>query len=293
MTLGPLEVVIITAVIWAILYGLSLVLPLKKYGLQVKPLYFIYKTKRFNIALNGTARRFKQLWRIVWNVGIASSFGLMGFAIYSLISNLIKFFQAPAQAGPTVLLLPGITIGLNSLPYFLVALAVIMVPHEVAHGIASRLENIEIQSSGIIVAFLLFGAFVEPDEEQLSKAKLVTKERVYGAGSLVNLLTAILAIIVLELIRSVVLLGIAKWELLPLQILYFQISWIGLLALNVAIFNMLPLYPLDGDGIIVNLIEELRKGTGHKMRMVMSSISLLILAMNIIFSLFRFGLTTF
>lgn len=283
MTLGLLETIILIGLFWATLYGLSLILPLNKYGLQVKPFYFVFKTKRFNIVLNGTTRRFKQFWLVVWNIGVASSMGLMSYSLYILISNLVKFFQVPEKAGPMVLLLPGITIGLQSLPFFLTALAIVMITHEAAHGIASRLENIEIQSTGILMAFLLFGAFVEPDEDQLNRARLASKARVYGAGSLVNLLTAVLMIIILEIVR---------WDLLPMQIAYYlsnQLFWIGLLSLNVAIFNMLPLYPLDGDCFLITLVEALKKGSGSKVRAMMSAISLLVLAANLTLTFFRFG----
>jgi Zn-dependent protease len=158
-----------------------------------------------------------------------------------------------------------------------------MITHEAAHGIASRLENIEIQSTGILMAFLLFGAFVEPDEDQLNRARLASKARVYGAGSLVNLLTAVLMIIILEIVR---------WDLLPMQIAYYlsnQLFWIGLLSLNVAIFNMLPLYPLDGDCFLITLVEALKKGSGSKVRAIMSTISLLVLAANLTLTFFRFG----
>lgn len=284
MNLGPLEAIILTGVFWAIIYGLSLILPLKKYGVQVKPLYFIYKTKRFNIALNETAKRFKQFWRVVWNIGVVSSIGLMSYAMYFLIDNLPKFFYVPEKAASVVLPLPGITIGLQNVPFLLVAAAVIMVTHETAHGIASRLEDIEIKSSGILVVFLLFGAFVEPDADQLSRARLVSKARVYGAGSLVNLLTAVLVIIVL---------GIIRWDWLPIQIasyLYNQLLWIFIVSSSVAIFNMLPLYPFDGDGFLVALVEALNKETGYKVRVMMNAISLLILAANFTLTFFRSGL---
>ena len=283
MNLGPLEAIILVGLFWATIYSLSLILPLKKYGLQVKPLYLAYKTKRFNIALNGVTKRFKRFWLVIWNIGVASSIGLMIYSMYILISNLINFFYIPEKAGPTVLLLPGITIGLQSLPFFLVALAVVMIPHEVAHGIASRLENIEIQSAGILMVFLLFGAFVEPDEDQLSRAGLVSKARVYGAGSLVNLLTAV---------STIIILGIVRWDLLPLRIADYlsnQLFWIGLLSLNVAIFNMLPLYPLDGDGFLITLVEALKKGSGSKVRVIMSALSFLVLAANATLTFFRFG----
>ena len=283
MNLEPLEAIILTVVFWAAIYGLSFILPLKKYGLDVKPLYFVYKTKRFNLALNRAAERFKRFWLVVWNIGVASAMGMMIYALYVLINNLFNFLYIPEEAGPTFVVLPGITIGLQTLPFFLVAIAIIMITHEAAHGLASRLENIEIRSAGMFMFFLLFGAFVEPDEDQLNRVGLASKARVYAAGSLVNLLTAILMITIL---------GIVRWDLLPAQVAYYlshQIFWIGLLSINVAIFNMLPLYPFDGDGFLITLVEALKKGSGSKVRVIMSALSISVLAANAILTFVRFG----
>lgn len=283
MDIGPLEFIGLTAIFWAVIYVLSRILPLEKYGLEVKPLYLTYKTKRFNTALDKITRRFKRFWLIMWNIGVASAVGLMVFSIYIPVVNLVNFFYIPEKAGPMFLLLPGITVGLQALPFFLVAMAIVMVTHEAAHGIASRLENIKVRSMGVMLVFMLFGAFVEPDERQLRRARQVSKARVYGAGSLVNSLVAILAIIAI---------GTIKWELLPRQLAYYlgsQLFWIGLLAINVAIFNMLPMYPLDGDGFLMTFIEKFRKKRMPIARIVISALCLGILVLNVTLTLIKFG----
>jgi membrane-associated protease RseP (regulator of RpoE activity) len=52
----------------------------------------------------------------------------------------------------------------------------------------SRAEKIRVKSAGILLLFVLPGAFVEPDEKQLNKSKLITKLRVFSSGSLANFL---------------------------------------------------------------------------------------------------------
>jgi len=279
----PLEFIEFTAVFWAVIYIISRILPLEKYGLEAKPLYLVYKTKHFNAALDEITHKFKRFWLIMWNIGVASAVGLIIFSLYIPVSNLVNFFYAPEKAGPMFLLLPGITVGFQALPFFLVAMAIVMVTHEVAHGIASRLENIRVRSMGIMLVFLIFGAFVEPDEKQLSRASQVSKARIYGAGSLVNFLVAILAIIAL---------GTIGWQSLPRQLAYYlgnQLFWIGLLGINVAIFNMLPLYPLDGDGFLMTFVEKFRKKRMPTVRIIISTLCLGILVMNIALTFIKFG----
>jgi len=65
-----------------------------------------------------------------------------------------------------------------------------MVPHELSHGIISRIEKIKIKSLGVLLLLFLPGAFVEPDEKQLKKSKLSTRLKVYSAGSFANLIVA-------------------------------------------------------------------------------------------------------
>jgi len=73
---------------------------------------------------------------------------------------------------------------------WLVALVVLVVVHEFAHGVISQRFDIRIKSSGFafgsLIAPILPAAFVEPDEKQLKKAKWWKQIAVFGAGSTSN-----------------------------------------------------------------------------------------------------------
>jgi membrane-associated protease RseP (regulator of RpoE activity) len=125
----------------------------------------------------------------------------MVFAIYKLAQNLYNLFyhvEAATSIQP-VLPLPGLTISWESFPYLVVAISLVLATHELAHGIATRVDNVPLKSAGIFVAVILFGGFVEPDEEQLEKASNQTKMRVYAAGSFTN---AALGLVVLLLFAN-------------------------------------------------------------------------------------------
>ena len=70
-------------------------------------------------------------------------------------------------------------------------------------------------------------------------------------------------------------------------------EWILLVLVNVSIFNMLPLYPLDGDAYIWALIEERSKRAAKITRIVLSAISLVLLASNVILTFMNYGFTPF
>ncbi|WP_292896926.1 site-2 protease family protein [Methanobrevibacter sp.] len=86
--------------------------------------------------------------------------------------------------------------------YGLIALATVLVVHEFSHGIQAIGEKIPIKSIGLLLFAIIPGAFVEPDEEKLKKAKRSSKLRVYAAGSIANVTLALIALILLSLVSA-------------------------------------------------------------------------------------------
>lgn len=120
-------------------------------------------------------------------------FGIVYYGIVifkALVTSL--FFGTDAiskvSAGGDVLL-PGI-----NLPFFegILALAIVMVVHEGAHAILSRIARVPLLSSGIVLFGIIpIGAFVEPDEKKLQRTDDVRQTRVLVAGPTANMLSAI------------------------------------------------------------------------------------------------------
>jgi membrane-associated protease RseP (regulator of RpoE activity) len=375
--MDPLEVLVIILAVWVIVYLLGQRLPLKKYGVEVNPLYIMYRTKRLNKFLGKTARVNQRFWRIFANTGIAVSIIEMVLAAYFLIQNLHRFLYVPQEAEPIVPLLPGITVSLRWFPYILIAIGLALTIHELSHGVIAFLERIPVKSSGIVVAPITFGGFVEPDEEAFNKSPLVSKLRIISAGSLSNMVAGLLAILLTFALftpSSGVLImavqdggpayraGIRPWDVIygingsrvsnllelalfmykvgpetPLVIetsngirnvvttasaenasrgiigvrelisynsmrvgeintqfsyhLYTTLSWISLLMVNLAIFNMMPLFPLDGDNFIHSFLKERMKRGVKEARILLNSIFLALIVLNIGFSFIRYGLT--
>src|SRR5438128_4914546 len=145
----------------------------------------------FNSWIEKRGSRFRRGWLAFFDIGAAMGIGLLVFVIYSFINNAVGLFRHSSSAGPTLLIipLPGLTIGWDIFPYILLAIAVLLIPHEMAHGIASVLDKVPIKSSGVFMAVFLPGGFVEIDEENLAKRKARTKLRVFAAGSFTNVAT--------------------------------------------------------------------------------------------------------
>lgn len=188
-------------VIWVGIYLAGRALKAERFGFVLSPAYFMYKTTALNRWIGSLAERRRRLWRTLGNAGIAVGIGLMVFAIYQLALNLFNLLyrvEAATSIEP-VIPLPGLTISWESFPYLVIAISLVLATHELAHGIATRVDNVPLKSAGVFIAVVLFGGFVEPDEEQLEKASNQTRLRVYAAGSFTN---AALGLVVLLLFAN-------------------------------------------------------------------------------------------
>ena len=123
----------------------------------------------------------------------------LGLIVYSglVVSNVVNvliFGATPIEPSGT-LLLPGI-----NLPLWegLIALVILLIVHESAHGILSRIAKVRIDSAGIaLFGFIPVGAFVDPDEKMLFKKPVLDQIRVMIAGSTANLFTMLISFIML------------------------------------------------------------------------------------------------
>ncbi len=370
------------AIFWIILYVVARVFHLDKRGLEVQPGYFMYRSTAFNSYIDRLANRWHNFWRVLSNIGLAFSIGLMAMSIYIFGINLLRFLvPAAGQAGPVFPAIPVLFIRLYWLPYFFFAAAVIMVTHELAHGITARLEGIPVLSTGILAFVLLFGAFVEPDEKEFEKVSLLSRLRMLAVGSSANLIIALLVTILMTglfvpspsgvLIQEVspngpgYNAGLSQWDVVraingtpvyfpqnyssftskikpgdsivltvlrnneevttpPIKTepdpdnrsraiigvflgdvyresrlgldqygninLYLTLFWTYLLGISVAIFNMLPAYPFDGERVLYYPLASLVKKRKRELRWAVNAFTWGLFVLNIALSVVFFGL---
>ncbi len=365
--------------VWVVIYALAVLLKADKHGIIAKPYYLMLKTVVFNSWIERIGSRFRRGWLAFFDIGAAMGIGLLVFVIYSFINNAVGLFRHSSSAGPTLLIipLPGLTIGWDIFPYILLAIAVLLIPHELAHGIASVLDKVPLKSSGVFMAIFLPGGFVEIDEENLAKRKARTKLRVFAAGSFTNVATWALVLLLLvalfqssptgvlvtgftngspaqasgmpqwSIITQVnnnttpdvqhlgaylaslapgaivtvhlsnpsqtltvttgksdnnatrAILGVQTANYVPLRYQFLPVtstyqlltafSWMQLILLGVALVNMLPLFPFDGDRYLDTLLGVLGLKNTKNVRTIASVVSLALLSSNIILSYILFG----
>jgi len=167
----------------------------KEEGLSVDFLVAMWRTKRLLGFIDRLSRVNRRFWKVYSDIGIALGYMGMAYVFYALLITALKTLQTRKSPAGVQLVIPGVTIPLW---YGLIGLAVVMVVHELSHGVVARAEGLPLKSVGLVLLAVIPGAFVEPDEEKLSKAPLRSRLRVYGAGSMANVVTAIITALVLS-----------------------------------------------------------------------------------------------
>lgn len=159
---------------------------------------FMRRTERFKDGISALAARSPRLWKgistfaiFVCFVAMAYGLWLLGSIAAAVAAGLIRVpalqFILPTPsavgtAGPGYILIP--------FWFWLVTIFTILVPHELLHGVITRVEKLRLRSVGLLLLAIFPGAFVEPDERQLKRAPLLSRLRVYAAGSFANFLVA-------------------------------------------------------------------------------------------------------
>ncbi|MCX8162316.1 MAG: site-2 protease family protein [Candidatus Bathyarchaeota archaeon] len=365
---GPL-ILIISAFILLSIYIVSRRMDLSRHGLEVGPVYIMLKTERTLKLLDRMIAASRRFWIVYGRIGEYVGIPLSLSAMVFLSWNLVNFLVPEGEPSPILPFLPGVTVDVELFLYLLIPVAIAMVVHEAAHGVIMKMEDIPVRSAGILLALLILGAFVEPDEESYKRADRRVRRRILGAGSLANLLLGVASILVYSTLFSapeglIVAevepnsplngLGVDRWtvirsvdgvkiasiqefleylrgkidtyvtiytstgsytvkvsrdlsygigvrlyaqpyrRLLSLDIVqlnfYTNMLLTGMFVINisVALFNMLPLYPLDGEGYFLSFLN-VGESVRRILRISMNVCMVILLASNIGLTVTRIG----
>ncbi len=166
----------------------------------------LYRTKVGLKLMDRMASKYREIIKLLGYVGIGVGYVGVIAITYMLVKNLVDVVMMPGAPAAVAPVIPGVRIPGTALTVPVIigwlALFVVVLAHEFAHGVVARAHKLPIKSSGIFFLGPLMGAFVEPNEKKLRKTSDVTQYSILAAGPFSNMLLAVAAVIVMNLVLA-------------------------------------------------------------------------------------------
>jgi len=185
----------------------SVFLYTRKKNLRKEGLLLLYKATWGIRFIEKISKKYKKLWQVLAYVAIVVGYLLMAVMVYFFVKIVLIYLFSPdlvraIKIPPLMPLIPYLprVFNLDFLPpfyfiYWIIIIAIIAIPHELAHGIYSSLNKIKIKNTGFgFFPFFLpifLAAFVEPDEEVMQKKSKFAQMSILASGTFANVLTAL------------------------------------------------------------------------------------------------------
>jgi membrane-associated protease RseP (regulator of RpoE activity) len=177
-----------------------LIIKHKQLEFQAKVI-ILYRMKFGLKFIEKCAQKFREWIIVIGYIGVGVGYLGLIFISFILVKSLYDLITTPAAASGVSLVLPGINVpGLGVLPfwYWVIAIFLIALVHEFAHGIVARAHNINVKNTGMVLLGPIIGAFVEPNEKKMSKEKDIVQYSVFAAGPFANIILAVVALVLLN-----------------------------------------------------------------------------------------------
>lgn len=179
---------------------LGILIYMDRKNIEFKYILIVRKTKKGKKLIDDVAKMFPRVWKMFSTISIVVAFLGMIIAFFIITSLAIEiargFIEVPAFGFVFPLPSPEPNIGqgyiLIPFWFWVILLPFILIPHEFSHAIIARVEKLRVKYVGLFLLLILPGAFVEPDERDMKKARLISKLRVVSMGSVANFISVLI-----------------------------------------------------------------------------------------------------
>lgn len=193
---------------WVILFYAALIYLIyhfrEKFDWQAK-FVGLYRTK-VGLKLMDRLGKHEKIVKTLGYIGVVVGFIGMLFIVFTLFKGLFDLLFVPGAPPVVSPVIPGVPIpGLGikvPLIFGWLSLFIVIVIHEFSHGVVARAHKIPVKSSGLMVFGPLGGAFVEPEEKKLNKAKKSAQLSVFAAGPFSNILSSIIFLLIIMFVLA-------------------------------------------------------------------------------------------
>ena len=198
---------LVALVVFAVFMFVYLYIKRKKVALQkiLFPFFYLIMLRTgFGLKwMDHLSTKYREWVKLFGYCSIGIGFIGMIYISLSIVLFIVQLVFQPEISQPGVSLVLPFThvpgIGYLSFTHWIIAIFILAIVHEFAHGVVARAHNVKIKSTGFAV-FAVFlplipAAFVEPDEKQLQKESDIVQYSVFAAGPVINILLAFLIVL--------------------------------------------------------------------------------------------------
>ena len=189
--------------------GIGIFLWKRKKNLQREGIMYLYRTQVGVKFIDYIGSKYKKTLRVFSFFAVAVGYILMAsmfYFLYYLIKiylfnpEIVRAIKIPPLM-PLIPYLPSL-FKVNFLPpfyftYWIIAIAVIAIFHEFAHGIIAKRYGVKVKTTGFGFLGPFLAAFVEPDEKEMVKKTKFQQISILSAGVFTNFLLAIIFFLLL------------------------------------------------------------------------------------------------
>lgn len=185
---------------------LALLIYRDRKNIDFQYILFMRRTKKFTKLIDKIAQLSPRLWRTVGSIAIVVCFIAMVYGTYLILQTAYLVYTGVINQPALQIALPipssqmSVGPGFIGIPFWfwIIIVAIILIPHETFHGVMARAQNIKLKNVGLLLLAIFPGAFVEPDEKQVKKSKVITKLRIFAAGTFINLTIGLLVLLLVQ-----------------------------------------------------------------------------------------------
>ncbi|MBU5689254.1 MAG: site-2 protease family protein [Candidatus Aenigmarchaeota archaeon] len=176
---------------------LAIIIYKDRKNIEFKTGLIIRRSTKGKKLLYSFAAKHEKTLKIIGTIGIVISVLASLYGMYLLLHSTYNIIIKKTKEStlkvvlPSVegVKLPGFILGVPFW-YWIISVFVVMAIHEPMHALMARTEKVDVKSFGLLLFFVLPGAFVEPNESQLKRQKTLSKLRIFAAGSFGNIIMA-------------------------------------------------------------------------------------------------------
>lgn len=177
-------------------------------GLTVRFMRLSWYTTAFNRSIVKWTSSCPKLMSFSFNCGVYLSIILLPVSIFLLLFSAMHISDGVQSEKisnnfrnvKVEVLLPGLNLPLDEIGFYIVALSLSSILHELGHAMSAVIEDVPIIGFGFEFWFIIPIAFTELGTEQINSLKMWKKLRVLCAGIWHNILLAIIGYLILYFI---------------------------------------------------------------------------------------------